>query len=417
MSRIKRIGAKDYARFVDIVVNAYPGMGVQDTEEEKKKIRDRLLKLEKGYTKVRSYGLYRNNELLGGMRLFDFDMTLFETCIPVGGVGLVAVDLNHKKERVCKELIEFFHQHYLDKEACMTALYPFRPDFYRKMGYGYGPKLSRYYIKPADLPRGKTREHIHFLTNKDFPAMEACYNRYAARTHGMMKRMKYELPGFEKRNLKMVGYKSGNKVLGYMVFSFKNLRSDNFILNDIIMEQIIYENGDALSEMMAFLHTQADQINAVVFNLLDDNFHFLPFDPRNNSQNLTASVYHESNIQAVGLMYRIIDMKKLFKILVKHNFNGQNIKLKIGIRDSFLPGNSGEYIVHITDGRPALKAKGPFDVGIEMDIAEFSSMLMGCVDFKSLLNYGLAEISDMKYLDTVNRLFLAEQKPICWTQF
>ena len=417
MSRIKRIGVGDYDRFIDIVVNAYPGMGVQDTEEEKKRVRERLLQLEKSDPKIRTYGLYRNNELLGGMRLFDFDMTLFETCIPVGGVGLVAVDLNHKKERVCKELIEFFHQHYLDKGACMTSLYPFRPDFYRKMGYGYGPKLSQYYIKPDDLPRGKTREHIHFLTSKDFPAMEACYNRYAAKTHGMMKRMKHELPGFGRRHLKMIGYKSGNKILGYMAFSFRNLRKDNFILNDIIIEQIIYETPEALSEMMAFLHTQADQINAIVFNLLDDNFHFLPFDPRNNSRNLTAPVYHESNIQGVGLMYRIIDMKRLFAILVQHDFNGQNIKLKIGLKDSFQPTNAGDYIVHFIDGKPTLKSKGKYDVEIEIDIAEFSSLLMGCVDFKSLYNYGLAGISDLKYLDTVHRLFLADQKPVCWTQF
>lgn len=417
MSPIKRITAGRYAEFIDIVANAYPGMGIPNTDEDKKRVRERLLTLERNDPKIKSYGLFREKELVGGMRLFDFDMTLFETGIPVGGVGLVAVDLNHKKERVCKELIEFFHQHYLEKGACMTALYPFRPDFYRKMGYGYGPKLSQYSIKPADLPRGKTREHICFLTNRDFPAMEACYNRYAEKTHGMMKRMKHELPGFERRNLRMVGYKSGKNVLGYMAFSFKNLKKDNFILNDIIIEQIIYENRDALREMMAFLHTQADQINAVVFNLLDDNFHFLPFDPRNNSQNLTAPVYHESNIQGVGLMYRIIDMNGLFAVLAGHNFNGQNVKLKIAIRDSFLPQNAGDYIVHFADGRPAVKNKAAFDVGIEMDIAEFSSMLMGCVDFRSLHNYGLAEISDMKYLDTVNRLFLAEQKPVCWTQF
>lgn len=417
MSRIKRIGVRDYARFIDIVINAYPGMGVQDTDEEKKRIRERLLALESKDRKIRTYGLYRNNELLGGMRLFDFDMTLFETGIPVGGVGLVAVDLNHKKERVCKELIEFFHQHYLDKGVCLTVLYPFRPDFYRKMGYGYGPKLSQYYIRPGDLPQGKSREHIFFLTGKDFPAMEACYNRYAERTHGMIKRMKHELPGFERRRLRMIGYKSGNKILGYMAFSFKNLRKDNFILNDIIIEQIIYENPEALSEMMAFLHAQADQINAIVFNLLDDNFHFLPFDPRNNSQNLTAPVYHESNIQGVGLMYRIIDMKRLFRTLANHNFNGQNIRMKISIRDSFLPGNAGNYTVHFADGRPTLKEKGMYDVEIEMDIAEFSSMLMGCVDFKSLYNYDLAGISNVKYLDTVHRLFIAEQKPVCWTQF
>jgi len=116
-------------------------------------------------------------------------------------------------------------------------------------------------------------------------------------------------------------------------------------------------------------------------------------------------------------MYRVIDVAGLFRELKNHNFGGQNMKLKLTVRDSFLPQNAGDYIVHFIDGKPSLKKKAAFDAAIEIDIAEFSPMLMRCVDFKSLYDYGLAEISEEKYLDAVHRLFLAERKPVCWTQF
>jgi len=57
------------------------------------------------------------------------------------------------------------------------------------------------------------------------------------------------------------------------------------------------------------------------------------------------------------------------------------------------------------------------DVEIEMDIAEFSSMFLGVITFKKLYEFNLANISDISYLDTVNRVFQREEKPACMTSF
>ncbi|UZM99543.1 GNAT family N-acetyltransferase [Lysinibacillus sp. MHQ-1] len=48
------------------------------------------------------FGLWEEGNLIGGMRLHDFQMNLFSKMIPIGGVGLVAVDLLHKKEKGCE---------------------------------------------------------------------------------------------------------------------------------------------------------------------------------------------------------------------------------------------------------------------------------------------------------------------------
>ena len=52
-----------------------------------------------------------------------------------------------------------------------------------------------------------------------------------------------------------------------------------------------------------------------------------------------------------------------------------------------------------------------------LDVASFSSLITGAVDFKSLYRYGLADISASRYVDTINKLFLTEEKPICTTPF
>lgn len=416
MSQIKKIPRKDLAQFVTIMANAYPGIKVV-SDDDKKKMRQRFLKILAEDPNLSFYGLYRKGKLLGGMSLLDFTMTVLSAKAKVGGVGSVAVDLTHKKEKICKEMIEFFHQHYLERGACMTALYPFRPDFYRKMGYGYGTKLNRYRIKPGDLPSGGNKENVRSLQKRDYRAMVDCYDRVAARTHGMMKKCQFEIMRLERPGTRIIGYKRGRKTLGYAVFSFEEFEKGNFISNDLVVRELIYENREAFLGLVEFLRTQADQINRIVMDTHDEYLHYLPRDPRNDSGNLIPSVYHESNVQGVGIMYRVIDVRGLFEVLKKHSFGNHSLILRISIADSFLKDNRGSYLIHFTDGKPKLKKSGDPDCEIRLDVSDFSSLIMGAVDFRSLHLYGLADISDEKHLDTVNGLFMTDVKPSCTTDF
>jgi predicted acetyltransferase len=57
------------------------------------------------------------------------------------------------------------------------------------------------------------------------------------------------------------------------------------------------------------------------------------------------------------------------------------------------------------------------DVEIFMDIADFSSLIMGAVGYRNLFDYGLSDISEKDYLDVVHNIFKVESKPICHTVF
>ena len=416
MNRIGKIPTRDLDDFITLIVNAYPAFEVS-TKEQKKKLKEYFIQLEKGDPTISNYGLYRAGKLLGGMKFYDYTMQLFDTRIPVGGVGMIAVDLVHKKEKICKEMVSYFIRHYDQKGYYMTALYPFRPDFYRKMGFGYGTKQNEYKIKPADLPRGKSKEHIRFLGKKDEKAMVDCYNRLAGQTHGMFFRSKYELAKFRRKGVRTIGYKKGDKIQGYVAFSFKSAKLTHPLLNDIQIIEMIYENREVFSELMTFLHTQDDEINRIIYDTQDEYFHFAPFDPRDDSQTFFAPVYQQSNIQGVGIMYRVINTSGIFKALASHNFGGQNCRLKLTVADSFFPKNEGSYLIHFNNGKPSLKRSCGSDVEIKLDVSDFSSMLMGCINFKSLYNYGLAEITDAAFIDTVNGLFLTSDKPKCLTSF
>jgi predicted acetyltransferase len=412
MSEIRVLSADEFGAFARITVDAYPGM-VTASEE---KVKERMLKVHQEEPTVAFYGLFREGQLLGGMRLHDFEMNLFGTRVAAGGVGSIAVDLVHKKEHVAKEIVSYFIRHYRERGAPIALLYPFRPDFYKKMGFGYGTKMNQYRVKPAALPKGPSRAHVRYLDQDDRDAVRDCHNRFLDRTHGLIVKSAYELKGLmESSKHRILGYERDGQILGYLAFSFS--KGDSALLSDVHVRELVYESREALSELMTFLHVQADQIRHVIFDTQDEYFHHLLLDPRNDSPELIWQVCHPSNVQAVGIMYRVIDTRGIFDALKERNFGGQTCRVKLTIEDSFVPENAGSTLLYFDDGRLHLPDGGVHEVEVRMDVAEFSSLLVGVVDFTSLYRYGLADVSDPGYVGIVDRIFAARDKPVCTTPF
>ena len=184
MSKIRIIPDEDLDKFFDIFLDAYPGIH-SGSAEDIKKLKPKFFRRHDD-PRLSLWGLYRNNELLGGLRLFDYTMNLHGTRVLTGGGGCLAVSLMHKKEHVAKELMEFFFAHYRERGAPLALLWSFRPDFYKKMGCGLGTSINVYEIKPESFSCGETKEHVRFLTKDDLPAINDCYNRFVDNNHGMI---------------------------------------------------------------------------------------------------------------------------------------------------------------------------------------------------------------------------------------
>ena len=275
--------------------------------------------------------------------------------------------------------------------------------------------MNRYRFKPSDLPKG-TKNHLIPLNPSHKELVTECFNRYAKKTHGMIQKAEVELERLLS-SPNVVGYLKDEEIQGFLYFSFKKVKPDHFILHDLIIEELIYENHDALFELITYIHSQAVQVRNVFFHTQDDYFHYLLHDPRNGEPNIFLTS-QESNVQGLGIMYRIINAQKLFIDLKDHNFGNQTIFLKITLKDSFLPSNDGSFVVKFVNGQPeVLKESNSVDTEIILDVKYFSSIFMGIVPFRKLFQLGLVEISNEKYLDAVNKLFMTEVPPITTQQF
>lgn len=407
--KLKNNELKDLSK---ISSNAYPAIPLSIEQYEDK------MRKQNEYDFINFYGVYDKDILLGGMRLHDFKMNLLGHKIIAGGVGSIAVDLLHKKEKVAYEIIKFFLEHYREKGASMALLYPFNPEFYKKMGFGFGTSMYQFTVKPNDLPKGYFKKNIRYLTSEDAEDMCEFYNKMVNKTNGLIEKSTKEFETlFGYGSNKILGYKVDGEILGYMVFYFKKGSDQSFLINDIVITEILFDVPEVFLEMMTFLNSQRDQIRYVIVNTQDENFRFALGDPRNNSNKLLVSVYHECSTQGTGIMYRVINIKKLFYDLREHNFNNQNCKVKFNITDSFMNENNRSYTVHFVDGKASCIDEGEYEVELSIDIADFSSLITCAVDLKSLYRYGRVKLSRESYLNKLNIIFDSDERPKCMTAF
>jgi predicted acetyltransferase len=414
MSVVRLLEGDEFDEYVRQSLDAYPVMMENITPETQKMWKENMRKAQATPGPLHYYGVFRGGNMVGGARYHDFDMNVHGAIVKAGGVANVFVDLLHKKEHVAKELMEHFHSYYRGEGAPIAALYPFRADFYRRMGYGYGRKLNKYMIKPGDLPRGD-KTGVDYLTLADAAEATACYNRYARATHGMVIKPEANVTRLIQRN-RVIGYHRGDHIEALAKIKFDKVRSDNPLLQNITVNYLAYENPEALRAIIAFLGSQLDQVGRIIFETHDDDLHFLPDDPRDGEQAMYYTCW-ETNRQAVGIMYRVLDTPLLFEALAGHDFNGESLRLKLTIRDSFLPENAGSTLIQFKNGEAKILDRGRHDVEAKMDVEWFSSLIMGVVDFRSLWNYGRAEVTDATYIPQLDALFHSREKPVTMEEF
>ncbi|RDI45818.1 GNAT family N-acetyltransferase [Falsibacillus pallidus] len=419
MTDIRLLKEEEMGAFVEIAVNAYPGM-MSGGLEAKQKLMESLQKAQAEDPSIDLMGVWKNGTLVGGMRLHQYEMNFHGNMIQTGGVGFVSVDLLHKKEKIAKEIIQYFIRHFKEKGVPLLSLYPFRPDFYKKMGFGMGTKMDQYAVVPRAFPNFKDKSGLVFLDASDKEDVKKCYELKVMSTHGMMHKTEAELDRmFQNPEIKIIGYKNNGKLEGYLQFHFKKASEMNFIKNHLIIKEWIYETQEAFKQFSSFLHSQDDQFERIIINTQDESFHMIFDDPRNGTDHLIPSVYHETNKSGAGIMYRAVDPPQLINAIGIMPNPAADFVCKLFINDSFDLDGEKEWILSNQNHILSLKKNEGegHDFAIQIDIADFSSMIMGAVSPAKLYQYGKLSISGPDNIRHIKTVFSHMDRPVSMTAF
>jgi predicted acetyltransferase len=416
MDEVRKLAWEELPRFVDIAATAYP-LFIPQPGGTLQSFADELKSRVEGDPRMGLWGFFRDGSMLGGMIFYDFRMNLFGNLAPVGGVGLVSVDITSRKQHVARDMMRFFLKYYDDHGAPLAALYPFRPDFYRKMGFGFGSPAYEHVIPPERLPSSEMRKFVRLATMEDAPAIAACYWGAFTSTHGLFE--KHELDfrrPLEKSSSRIAIFEGVGGVQGYAVFGFEKVPLKNMVLQDVVVTEIVWNTREALEGLLGFLSSLGDQVRFIRMHLQDEEFVNVLVDPRDDSGRIFPHVYHQSSVQGIGIMYRILDLKWFFEMTAGHRFGTESFTLTIALRDEFMQ-ESGNTIVRFEDGVAKVIPKARPGLRMTIGIDSLTSLMLGCVRFRSLYEYGLANLSDAASVEVVDAAFRLPRRPICWTAF
>lgn len=417
MREIRKLTKDDLDQYREITYNAYPSLR-DFSEDGIREYNQSVLDIIENDSKVGFYGLFHDSKMIAVMRLFDLEMNCFGKILPVSGLGFLGVHAAYKKMGAAREMLTFYEELYREKGVPIGTLIPFRPDFYKRMGYGIGTKMSRYRIDTERIPAYFGESHIAFIDRHEITPLLQCHGRVVAKTHGMVMKHRKEISEMqEAETVRYLGCYDESRVLrGYLSYEYKYPVPGNYTRNEIFIREFVFENKDVMRQLLGFLRKQADQVQIVVFNTEDDNFYYLFNNPTNDGYTYIEPYgYLETNMQGIGAMYKLFDIAGAFAQCAHRNYNNANLSVCFQVKNE-LYGTESRTVITFTGGIAEVSPETTVaDVTVTVNGADFAPMFLGSVSPLGLYRLGLLEVDNMDMLEEVDRIFYCSSKPVWYS--
>lgn len=410
---IKNIKQDNYQDTYRILGNSYPDMKISQDKafEWFDKIND------DGGSRNFWGGFYKDKQV-SVFVTNNFTMNFRGHMIPAGGIGMVAVDLLYKKERVCKQMIEFYQNYYEDKNTNMLVLYPFRPDFYNKMGFGMGSSLHSYSIEPKYFPKFEKSKKLEYGNIDDLTEITNFFNQQVTREHGAMLREEREFEAWLKSpQIRCLLYKDEGVIQGYMFFGFVERPAQDKGSFDLKIKEMQFESVDVWRQFSTFLNSQMDQVKRIQYMTYDPDFYHYFANSVNESKEYYHLIHQNFSFEKTGLMYKIANPVDFMENLNPKTFETQNLKVRFIIENELSQKNKKFILTYNFAIGKIVNNDSNVDLTLTMNLARFSSILMGSLSFSSAAKHGLVEIDNKNYIDCVDKLFRTKNMPTGYNEF
>ncbi|MCG3088953.1 GNAT family N-acetyltransferase [Sporosarcina cyprini] len=416
---IRLLTENDVAQAVSVIAMAYPGMQLSTVEAQNAFMERLRVELEAD-NNLKYYGLFdEQDELRGLYKLHELNANVNGKLVRTWGIGTVAVHIHYKKEGIAKQLLQHFHELARQEDIGIVSLYPFHTSFYQKMGYGYGPTRYQYKFKPSSFPSSGNRKKVVQLSNAYEDEMVAIYNKFVSMHHGMMERTWLERFQIKKSVSYYAGVYEDNDLVGVLSYILQPVKDSHFLNHEMNILEWIWTKPSAFRDMCAWIHSQQDQVDRVVVRTHDESLIYQLDDPRNDSNRLIPSVYHEIGTAGTGLMYRMTSITSFVQETNFHSLDRPDhpVTITLFVQDTFLPEQNGCYQITFNEISWSIKkVEDCMNVDLRLMVSDLSSWWMGCVSLEQLVQYGKVEVKNWPATQ-MDRWFMPRTKPVCLSSF
>lgn len=418
MRTIRNVGPESIDQYMEVYLNSYPAFKSLDDDcyahYEEKTLLDMTTDPDVDFV-----GMFEDEKMIAIMKVVHFRINLFGRMQSAYGLMSLGVHPLYKKQHAALEMVREFERRAAAEGTLLTLLLPFRMDFYRGMGYGYGTRMDEYRIPVASLPKAVKDTGRRFeleLVGKDaVPEMVDCYNAVCADNHGALQKFSEEarLMGLSASPRRLVCRENGEMV-GYLVWHYDQQNDTNYTLNTLVVEEMVYADGDVLQQLLSFLRKQADLAQSLVLRTGEEDFYHLLEDAADTSGNYIDFGYLQTNVSAMGSMYKVFDPERFIKGTAYRVTAEGDLTARFLWNEPF-GGESRSITVRFRDRRwrvvQSFEYAAEPDVTAELSLANLSSVLMGSCSLSSLVRLGACTVSDPAEADRLSALLRTEQKP------
>ena len=359
----------------------------------------------------------RDGAVVGAMRLYDYTMNVRGRDALAGGVGSVAVALAHKRRGVARALIAWYLDHYRSRAAALAILHPFRPDFYRALGFGYGTPTYRYGFRPASLRDGGARGTVRTLREGDVDAMLACAARVHATQNGDIARRRETLVrALADPSVRYAGVDDGGELRAFLHTTVELGPKQTNNRNRLIARDVVAETPEHLAALLGYLRAQQDQFLDVTIESQDPALFLAADDPRDLSDRAVAPpAAHRFAETGLGMMYRVLDHDRAFAHLPAA---AADFALRVETADAWYPPTALAATYRFgTAGAPQRDDAMLPDATLRIGIADLSSLVVGSLGLRDLVRHRLAAVEPADRTLAVARLFDAGDPPVSYARF
>ncbi|QSG03406.1 GNAT family N-acetyltransferase [Natranaeroarchaeum sulfidigenes] len=379
MTDFRSLPAEDRQQFRSMLRYAFtPERGPLDaaeTESEETELFDR-------------YGLYDDNTLVSGCKLYTPEARIRDEITTIGGLGAVATLPEFRGKGYGRQLCLQVLSEYRKRGIGLVALWPFSTPFYRRMGWGTANKVTRYELPPRALPMADTAGRMRRIDGDDWKELRAVERRSSGDRSLALRRSE---TWWRERTLAnwtgdgapfCYGYERDGQLQGYLVYTVgdddkRTLTVSGFVAAD----------EEAYRALFDFLSGHGAQIERIV-------------GERALGTDLLSRVEDPAAIDCTvepGPMVRLTDVEALEAI----EWPAEEIECTLAVSDPLVADNEGVFELSVSDGRASIDRVADSVNGQSTGTAD-ATIGIGTLSQLAVGTYGLDEarrLGDLRILD------------------